>query len=251
MSGADEARDPSVSARVPLLRARDLGVRFDEVVALAGLDLELQRGSCVAVVGHNGCGKSTLVRCLGGQVAPTAGHLEVDGRDPAEDPDRTARLRAVVPDPAVTDEDRTVREQLAAVATAHGLGPAVDGAVTTTLEAFGLTSRLEARPHQLSLGLRQRAQLATAFVRPAELLLLDEPTQYLDVAATEALVERLFDAMARGAGIVLTSHDPELARAVADEVLVLEDGRPVDRGAPQTVLSGAAAERAGLVLPRP
>lgn len=226
-----------------LLRVRDLRWAYDGGVAVDGLDLDVRRGWCIALLGHNGSGKSTVVRCLGGHLTPTEGSIEIDGHDALLDDPAVRALRAVVPDPSLDGDGLTVRETVGRAAAAHGLG---DDAVDAVLEEFGLTSRRDARPHQLSLGLQQRAQLAGGFVRPFELLVLDEPSQYLDLVATEHLVERLHGELARGAGIVLTSHDPDLARAVADEAIILEDGREVARGAPDAVLAGDAAVRAGL-----
>jgi ABC-2 type transport system ATP-binding protein len=226
-----------------LLRVRGLRRAFDGVVAVDGLDLDVRRGWCIALLGHNGSGKSTVVRCLGGQLPPSRGSIEIDGHDALVDGPAVRALRAVVPDPALDRGDLTVRESVGRVAAAHARG---EDAVDAILDEFGLTSRRDARPHQLSLGLQQRAELARGFVRPFELLVLDEPSQYLDLVATEQLVARLDGEPARGAGIVLTSHDPDLARAVADEAIILEDGREVARGTPDEVLAGDAAVRAGL-----
>ncbi|WP_052667542.1 ABC transporter ATP-binding protein [Nitriliruptor alkaliphilus] len=242
MAGRDGAGgDPPA-----LLRVRGLQRAFDGGMAVDGLDLDVRRGWCTALLGHNGSGKSTVVRCLGGQLTPTRGSIEIDGHDALADESAVRALRAVVPDPSLDRDDLTVHESVGRVAAAHGRS---DADVHAVLEEFGLTSRRDARPHQLSLGLQQRAQLACGFVRPFDLLVLDEPSQYLDLVATEHLVARLHRELARGAGIVLTSHDPDLARAVADEAIILEDGREVARGAPSTVLAGEAAVRAGLAWP--
>jgi ABC-2 type transport system ATP-binding protein len=234
------------SAGAPLLRARDLTCAFDGRVALESLDLEVPRGWCVALVGHNGSGKSTAVRCLGGQQAPTRGEVRIGGFDAATAGADVARLRSVVPDEGVDALDLTVRERVEHVASEHGLGDRAPSAAAGILEQLGLHSRREAHAHQLSLGLHQRAQLACGLVRPFELLILDEPTRYLDVVATEQVVDRLVAELDRGCGLVLTSHDPELVRALADEALVLEEGRTVARGTPDDVLVSDAAVRAGL-----
>jgi ABC-2 type transport system ATP-binding protein len=234
----------------PVLRVRGLGRDHDQVVALDGLDLDVPRGGCAALVGHNGSGKSTAVRCLGGQLEPSRGSIEIDGRDAVADPSAVARLRAVVPDPSVTADGATVREQLERVTATHDLGPRAADAVDHTLELLGLTSRQHAAHHQLSRGLRRRAELACGLVRPADLLVLDEPTAYLDEASVDVVVRRLADALDHGVGVVLTTHDPDVARFLADEVIVLEDGRVADRGTPEQVLVGAAAARAGLAAPR-
>lgn len=231
------------AAGAPLLRVRDLGRDHGEVVVLDGLDLDLSAGGCVALVGMSGGGKSTALRCLAGQLVPTRGTIELAGTDVTADPSAGSDLRAAVPDPAATPEALTVREQLAAVAAAHG---AASGAVDEVLDLLGLTSRQDLRHHQLSRGLRRRAELACGLARPAQLLLLDEPTGELDERSVEVVVRELGRRLDRGVAVVLATHDPDVARYLADEVLVLEDGRVADRGAPDVVLAGAAAERAGL-----
>ncbi len=236
-------RSPRAGA---LLVVHDLGKRYDDVVALAGLELTLARGTCVALLGHNGSGKSTAVRCIGGQLAPSSGSVVIDGRDAADDDVATRATRAVVPDAPAFYPDLTVREHVELVATAHGLGSEVADTVAAVLDEFGLTSRADALPQQLSSGLRQRAQLACGFVRPFDLLLLDEPTQYLDAASSERLRRRLLAEKARGAGLLLTTHDPDLVRGLADEVIVLEDGVVAARGDHASALASDAAARAGL-----
>lgn len=233
----------------PLLEVRDLGKHYDGVVALDGLDLEVGRGSCVALLGHNGSGKSTAVRCIGSQLAPSSGSIRVDGRDTADDDVHTRATRAVVPDAPAFYPDLTVREHVELVATAHGLRAELEATIATVLDELGLASRAEALPQQLSSGLRQRAQLACAFVRPFDLLLLDEPTQYLDAASSDRLRIRLLAEKARGAGIVVTTHDPDLVHGLADELIVLEEGLVAARGDEATALASAAATRAGLQAP--
>lgn len=245
--GATRGGQPTPGS--PLLHVRALAKRYDGVIALDGLDLAVERGSCVALLGHNGSGKSTAVRCIGGQLPPSEGRVLIDGRDAADDDVSTRATRAVVPDAPAFYPDLTVREHLELVATAHGLGAALDATISAVLEEFGLTSRAEALPQQLSSGLRQRAQLACGVVRPFDLLLLDEPTQYLDAASSDRLRTRMLAEKARGAGILVTTHDPDLVRGVADEVIVLEDGVVAVRGDHATALASEAAARAGLRAP--
>lgn len=215
-----------------LLEVEGLTKRYGEVAALEDLAFAIDRGGCVALVGHNGSGKTTAIGCVAGRLRPTAGSVRVDGTDivTTRDPVAARRLMSVVPDTAAFYPDLTVREHLEVVALAHGLGRDTDEAVATVLADLGLEDRAGQLPQQLSAGLRQKAQLACGLVRPFDLLVLDEPAQYLDVDATAWLLARLQRARDEGVGILLSSHDPAFVRELADDVIVLTDGRPTPAG---------------------
>lgn len=215
-----------------LLEVEGLTKRYGEVAALEELAFAIDRGGCVALVGHNGSGKTTAIGCVAGRLRPTAGSVRVDGTDivTTRDPVAARRLMSVVPDTAAFYPDLTVREHLEVVALAHGLGRDTDEAVATVLADLGLEDRAGQLPQQLSAGLRQKAQLACGLVRPFDLLVLDEPAQYLDVDATAWLLARLQRARDEGVGILLSSHDPAFVRELADDVIVLTDGRPTPAG---------------------
>ena len=210
-----------------LLEVDQLTKHYGDVVALSDLHVSLDRGGCVALVGHNGSGKSTAIGCVAGRLPPTSGRVLVDGSDIVgmRDPVAARRLMSVVPDTAAFYPDLTVREHLEVVALAHGLGRGTDDAVAAVLDDLGLTERAGQLPQQLSAGLRQKAQLACGLVRPFELLVLDEPAPYLDVDAPAWLLARLRRARDEGVGILLSSHDPAFVGELADEVIELTDGR--------------------------
>src|SRR4051812_16752755 len=203
-----------------LLRSDDLLVGYGDEPVCAAVDVRLAAGRALGVVGANGAGKSTLLRTLAGLLTPIAGAVAFDGRPVDE---RRADFRRDVA--AVLDDDAffaalTGREHLVLTARGHGvLDP--DAAVDAEVDAFGLTERIDALPSALSSGQRRRLALAGAFVRPAGLLLLDEPERRLDTGMRTPLAARLAPRRdARGA-VLFASHDPALVDAVADEVLVV------------------------------
>lgn len=210
-----------------LLEVDQLTKHYGDVAALTDLRLSLDRGGCVALVGHNGSGKSTAIGCVAGRLRPTSGRVLVDGTDivAARDPVAARRTMSVIPDTAAFYPDLTVREHLEVVALAHGLGRDTDDAVADVLDDLGLVERAGQLPQQLSAGLRQKAQLACGLVRPFDLLVLDEPAQYLDLDATAWLLARLRRARDEGVGILLSSHDAAFVRELADEIIVLTEGR--------------------------
>ena len=230
------------------LRLGGLRKVYGDVVALDGLDLEVAAGECVALIGHNGSGKTTAVRLAAGQLQPTAGTVTVAGidvTDAADVPQARARL-AFVPDTPVLYGDLTVGEHLELVALAHGLGDHAGERIAVLLEELDLSGRREFLPGQLSRGLRQKTQLACALMRPSQVLLLDEPVVGLDPPSQWALHRLLRRAVAEGTAVVLTTHQLGFADGLADRAVVLEEGRVADAGPFGRVMAGAEAARLGL-----
>ncbi|MFI8853140.1 ATP-binding cassette domain-containing protein [Streptomyces sp. NPDC053499] len=228
------ARTPSGGE--PLLRLSGVSRRYGERQALHPLDLELFPGACTALFGHNGSGKSTLLRLACGRDRPTTGTALFDGR-PVDEDDPQVRARvAVTGDTVAFYPDLTVREHLELITVAHGVA-AADGWIGQVLADRRLTDHADQPPSALSSGQTQALQLAAALVRPRDLLVLDEPEQRLDPSARTRLAELLRGEKADGVAVLLATHQAELVHAVADHVVVLEDGKVVREGGPE-VLDG-------------
>ena len=177
-----------------MLRTQGLAHRYGRLTALEGLDLELRAGECLALIGANGSGKSTAVRSIAGLLAPTAGEVRVAGADPHAEPDaeRARAALALVPDTPLLYDDLTVAEHLELVGIAHGVGDdELAERIPALLERLGLGDRADFLPRELSRGMRQKAQLACALIRPAQLLVLDEPVVGLDPPSQRLLGELL------------------------------------------------------------
>jgi ABC-2 type transport system ATP-binding protein len=232
----------------PVLAVRGLRKTYGELVALEGIDLEVGPGECVALIGHNGSGKTTTMRLVAGQLEPTAGTVAVAGVDVhrAADAHRARAALAFVPDSPLLYDDLTVAEHLELVGLAHGVGHSLDKRIDDLLDGLDLTSRRDFVPTQLSRGMRQKAQLACTLVRPFEVLLLDEPVVGLDPPSQATLRGLLADIKADGAAIVLTTHQLAFSEGLADRAMVLHDGRVADAGEYASVVAGAEATRLGL-----
>lgn len=204
-----------------LLRLARVRHGYDEREVLAGVSLEVGAGECVALLGENGSGKSTLLRIATGREIARAGSVTLRGRTVDEDDEEIRTAVAAVLDSGVNYPDLTVREHLTLVALAHGGRTAAADTVDAVLDAHLLTPRADALPHQLSSGQTQLLALAQAFVRPAELLVLDEPEQRLDTDARGRLAGRLLAAKRHGTGVLLATHSRELADAVADTTFTM------------------------------
>ncbi|MEA2281102.1 MAG: type transport system ATP-binding protein [Solirubrobacteraceae bacterium] len=215
------------------LQVDGLGRRYGRLVGLDRLDLQLRPGECVALIGANGSGKSTAVRTIAGLLEPSEGSVRIDGHDPHLEPDaeQARAALALVPDAPLLYDDLTVRQHLELVTLAHGV--ADDGAedrIGALLDRLGLTARADFLPAELSRGMRQKTGLACALVRPARLLVLDEPVVGLDPPSQALLAELLLDAKRAGTAVLLTTHQMRFADGVADRALMLEEGTVRDRG---------------------
>lgn len=211
---------PKSPAKPPLLRVRDLHRHFGELQVLTGLDLDLKSGQALALVGPNGSGKSTALRCICGADRPTGGTVELDGAPLDERSAATRRDLAVVMDDLSFFPDLSVSEHLDLLARAHSVENP-ESVVDAVLTDVGLQEQAAQLPGTLSSGQRRRLALASAFVRPRRLLVLDEPEQRLDADGISWLAERLVAEKAAGLGILLVSHDADLVEAVADFILDL------------------------------
>lgn len=215
----------NATANGGLLRLTDVSRSYGDRSVLRAVTMTLAPAECTVLVGDNGSGKSTLLRLACGREQPTSGEVLFDGEPLHEDSPRTRARVATVMEAGSAYPDLTVREHLILVAVGHGLGRRADAAVDRVLADHRLAGHAGSRPSALSSGQTQSLLLASAFVRPHDLLVLDEPEQRLDSRARTELTERLSAHKERGTAILLATHDAELAAAVADQVLTLEDGR--------------------------
>jgi ABC-2 type transport system ATP-binding protein len=248
-TGARCASVARVSAS-PVLEVSGLTRRYGDLEALRGLDLELAPGECVAVIGHNGSGKTTAMRMIAGLLDPSAGSVSVDGSLVGDEVQGVAARAALamIPDTAALYDDLSVREHLELVALAHGdADDSLDERIETLLDLLALADKADARPGQLSRGMRQKAQLACALIRPSLVLVLDEPVVGLDPAAQRTLRELLREAKRAGRAVLLTTHQLEFARGIADRAVLLSDGEVVAAGPYEEIVDGPLVREYGLL----
>lgn len=210
-----------------ILEVKDLRHNYDDEPALAGVSLTVDEGEFVALLGPNGAGKTTLVRSVISLIKPTSGTVSVAGGDPAHAAVR--RRIGVVQQEVGFPRTLTVGEVVDGAAARAGAEPV---AVERVIDEMGLGGLRKRRSSDLSGGQQQRLQLAMGLVADPVLLVLDEPTVGLDVSARRAFWETLAERRRQGAGILLTTHIVEEAAAVADRVVVLDEGVVVAEGTP-------------------
>ncbi|MEU5785045.1 heme ABC exporter ATP-binding protein CcmA [Micromonospora lupini] len=199
---------------VDALSVRGLSRNFGNLVVLDDVSFTLAAGRIAVVLGPNGSGKTTLLRCVVGADRPDAGEVLVQGRRADETDPQVRALVAAALDDIDFFPDLSVVEHLELVAYAHG-GDAEP--VEEVLAELGLEAARDQLPVTLSSGQRRRLALASCFVRPRRVLILDEPEQRLDVRGRQWLADRLRRERDAGTAVLLASHDPELIDAVVDE----------------------------------
>ncbi|RCV48492.1 ABC transporter ATP-binding protein [Marinitenerispora sediminis] len=223
---------------------RDVTFHYDRRPVLRGLSLRIRHGETVALVGRNGCGKSTLLRLLGGMARPSGGSVLLDGRDIAGLGRRaTARRVAILhqslpPVPGMTARQLVRQGRFAHRGVLGLLRDAEDEVTRTAMERAGVAELADRPLETLSGGERQRVRLALALAQDTRILLLDEPTTYLDVRHQLEVME-LVRAFAERLTVVMVLHDLDHAARYAGRLLALRDGRLAADGPPADVLSPA------------
>jgi len=233
----------------PAIDARGLGKRFGARTALRDVDLLVQEGETVALLGQNGSGKTTVLRILAAATPATHGAALVAGFDVAREPRRVRERVGFVPQEAALHDELSARESLVLAGRLHGLSSeAAFGRAAEILGSIGLAPRADSAAGELSGGMRARLNVGLALVHDPPVLLLDEPTTGLDPGAGRefrALLERL---RSRRRTVLLSTHDLAMASELCGRFVVLVDGRVASDGAWEQVQPALAeAYRGGLV----
>ena len=226
-----------------LLSIRDLSIQFGGFKALDGIDLDVGSGKLVGLIGPNGCGKSTMMRCISRIYHPTTGTILVDGKDVSQlKPVEVAKLVASVPAEMGSTFNMSVMDMVVL-----GRYPFVDRLWWETpederitreaLKTFGLD---RIRNRQLSLcssGERQRALIAKAYVQEPKLMLVDEPTAHLDMKYKLQVMEYLRSMARKDMSILVAEHDISLMARYCDVCIIMKQGRIVTIGDPKVVIT--------------
>ncbi len=248
--------------RAPSLSARGLSAGYHGTVVVDGLDLALPRRAVTVVVGANACGKSTLLKTLARALRPLGGAVLLDGADIATVPARRlARSLGMLPQDPVAPEGLGVADLVGRGRHPHhgwfGRWSADDdAAVAEALAATGTTDLADRHVDELSGGQRQRVWIAMALAQDPDVLLLDEPTTFLDLTHQLEVLDLLRELnRTRGTTVVMVLHDLNLAARYADHLVVMADGRVLAEGAPTDVITPDVLAEAfrldALVVPDP
>lgn len=205
----------------PVIAARGLTRRFGDTTALDDVDLQVPTGQVCALLGRNGAGKTTFIRCALGLLPPSEGAIDVLGA-PAGRTEARLGTGVMLQDTDLSDA-LTGREQLTLFAAYYDRPADIDAVI----EEAGIGDFADTRYKRLSGGQKRRVQFAVALVGRPRLLFLDEPTTGLDADARRAVWDNVRRLAARGTTLILTTHYLEEADALADRIVVLADGRVI------------------------
>lgn len=238
--------EPAARESGPVMLELDaVSRRFGDVVAVDDVSFEVRRGQIVGLLGHNGAGKTTVVRLLAGLLSPDAGHVRVMGREPVADGVWVRRRLGVLPSSQLVDLRLSATENLMFAGRLFGLGEAEARVRSTALlEELGVAERGHDRVSTFSAGMRQRVALARVLLPGPEILLLDEPSRAMDpVAADEFRALLRHQVRSEGRTVVICTHDLAEADALCDEVVILSRGRTLVSGDPKRLAAelGTAA----------
>lgn len=221
--------------------------RYGDVHALRGLDLAVPEGTVCGVLGPNGAGKTTAVRVLTTLAAPDGGSARVAGHDVVRDPAGVRRRIAVTGQYASVDGDLSGAENLRLFA---GLLRAPRGRADELLEQFGLTEAADRPARTYSGGMRRRLDLAASLLVPPRVLFLDEPTTGLDPHSRNGIWDAVRALASRGTTVLLTTQYLEEADQLADDIVLIDEGRAAHRGTPAE-LKAMIGSRAEVVVADP
>jgi iron complex transport system ATP-binding protein len=226
------------------LSARDVTLAYGERTVTDGLDLDVAAGQVTVIVGANGCGKSTLLRALARLLAPRTGQVVLDGRSLHEQSSKeVARVLGLLPQSPIAPEGIVVSDLVGRGRHPHqrmlaGWTATDYASVAAALEATGTTDLADRPVDELSGGQRQRVWIAMALAQETDVLLLDEPTTFLDVAYQIEVLDLLTDLNRdRGTTIVMVLHDLNLAARYGDVLVAMKDGRVHAHGSPEEVVT--------------
>jgi polar amino acid transport system ATP-binding protein len=237
----------------PIIEIKDLRKEFGEVQALRGVDLNVERGSVVVIVGPSGSGKSTLLRCINHLEVETDGEIWVDGQQLKEKNKNINEIRAEIgmvfqlfnlfPHLTALENivlaQRTVRKRNKAEA---------ERIAMQQLERVGIAEKADVYPGQLSGGQQQRVAIARALAMNPKIMLFDEPTSALDPEMIKEVLDVMLDLAKEGMTMVVVTHEMGFARAAADKVIFMDYGLIVEQGSPEQVFNNPQEDRTKLFL---
>lgn len=230
------------AAQAPVVQAQGLVKQFGDFRAVDGIGFVIKPGQCFGFLGPNGAGKTTTLKMLMGLSDFDAGSLMVLGQSlPAAA--RAIRARVgLVPQADNLDPDFTVRENLFMYARFFGLKPAMVAKRVDELLAFSeLTHKADAKVETLSGGMKRRLTIARALINDPDIVVLDEPTTGLDPQVRHMIWARLAELRTRGVTLILTTHYMEEAERLCDELVVMDQGKILEQGAPAELVSRLVA----------
>ena len=224
--------------REPLFECQHLVKRYGDTTVVDDLSFQLQAGECLGVIGPNGAGKTTTLRMCLGLSESDAGTIQAFGLSMPRDALAIKARLGVVSQFDTLDPDFTCAENLSVFGRYFGMKKAdMQARIPQLLEFAALSHKADAKPGELSGGMKRRLSLARALINNPDLLLLDEPTTGLDPQARHLMWERLQQLLQQGKSILLTTHFMDEAERLCNRLLVLDHGKKIAEGTPRDLIA--------------
>ncbi len=236
-----------------MIAIKDLHKHFDEVKALNGVSLTVERGRVVVVIGPSGSGKSTMLRCINHLETPTSGEIWIDGEKMSNDPKQLNKARAEIGMvfqlfnlfPHLTALENITLAQK--VVRKRSKDEASEIALQQ-LQRVGIPEKADVYPGQLSGGQQQRVAIARALAMNPKIMLFDEPTSALDPEMIKEVLDVMLDLAKEGMTMVCVSHEMGFARSAADRIIFMDEGLIVENTTPHDLFNNPKEERTKLFL---
>ncbi|MFQ9309115.1 MAG: ABC transporter ATP-binding protein [Paraclostridium sordellii] len=233
-----------------IFEAKYLVTGYDKKIIIDGINITIPSNKISVIIGANACGKSTLLKTLARLIKPKSGEVIIDGKKITSMPSKElAKVLGLLPQSPVVPEGITVsdlvsRGRFPYQTLLKGMDQTDFDAVEEALEIMGITELANRSVDELSGGQRQRVWIAMALAQQTDILLLDEPTTYLDITYQVEILDLLTDLnRKRGTTIVMVLHDINLSARYADYIFALRKGRLVDQGTPSEVITSELIDK--------
>ena len=226
-----------------MISATGLHKRFGDVVAVEDVTFTAEDGKITGLLGPNGAGKTSSMRMLYGLVAPNKGTATIDGHDVREDPQSVRRAIGVLPDAPGIYPRLTARENIRYFGRLHGMkGPRLERRINDLIELLDMGAVADRRTAGFSQGERMKVAIARAIVHDPRNVMLDEPTNGLDVMSTRAMRHLINQLREEGRCVLFSSHLMQEVSALCDSIVVIADGRVVAQGSPDELRAQAGTD---------
>ena len=226
-----------------MITVRNLCKSFGKVKAVQSISFDVRDGEITGLLGPNGAGKTTTLRMLYSLLPPDSGEIRIDGLDPTSDAMEIKRTLGVVPDSRGLYKRMTARENIRYYGELHGMRrKAIDARIDTLVGTLDMADFIERKTEGFSQGQRVKVAIARAMVHEPQTVLLDEPSNGLDVMSTRALREYIRSLKTAGHSVVLSTHIMQEVAALCDRIIIIAKGRIAANGTQEELLARSGCD---------
>ncbi len=226
-----------------MIKVSNLHKSFGKVEAVRGISFEVRDGEITGLLGPNGAGKTTTLRMLYSLLPPDKGEIRIDGLDPTKDAMAIKNTLGVVPDSRGLYTRMSARENVAYYGQLHGMSRKdIDSRLEELVETLDMADFIERRTEGFSQGQRVKVAIARAMIHKPQTVMLDEPSNGLDVMSTRALRRYILDLKSSGHSVILSTHIMQEVAALCDRIVIIAKGRIAANGTAQELLEKSGCD---------